>query len=59
MSWSGECRFGLLHGAGKLGASDATVRFAYGREIGAGEQGAAREKKLGLAYEAAEKALKP
>lgn len=59
LAWSGECRFGLLHGAGKLGTSDAAVRFAYGREIAAGEEGAAEEKKLGLAYEVAEKALKP
>lgn len=59
VSWSGECRFGLLHGAGNLGSADAPVRFAYGREIAAGEEGAAREKKLELAYEPAEKALKP
>lgn len=59
LSWSGECRFGLLHGAGKLGSSETPVRFAYGREIAAGEEGAAREKQLGLAYEPAEKALKP
>ena len=60
LSWSGECRFGLLHGAGKSGSADAPpVRFSYGREIAAGEDGAAREKKLGLAYEPAEKALKP
>ncbi|MDP3493936.1 MAG: tetratricopeptide repeat protein [Hyphomonadaceae bacterium] len=62
VSWSGECRFGLLHGVGKLtpaGADAAPVRFAYGRVIAAGEEGAAREKTLGLAYEAAEQALAP
>ncbi len=60
-SWSGECRFGLLHGAGKLtspGGDGSSVRFAYGREIG-GEAGSALEKKLSLAYHAAEEALTP
>ena len=59
LAWSAGCRFGLLHGAGTLGPLDTPVRFAYGRQIAAGEEGAATEKKLGLAYEAAEKALKP
>jgi tetratricopeptide (TPR) repeat protein len=60
-SWSGACRFGLIHGDGKLTSSSgqATSRhFAYGREI-TGETGAAAERKLNLAYQAAEKALLP
>lgn len=62
LSWSGACRFGLLHGEGKLSSSspDApAARFSYGREIAAGEAGAALAQKLSLAYQAAEKALTP
>lgn len=55
-AWSGECRFGLIHGAGKL-ATGADVRFAYGRAL-AGDA-AALEQKLKAAYQAAEDALKP
>jgi hypothetical protein len=56
------CRFGLLHGEGKLSSSspDApAARFSFGREIAAGEAGAALAQKLSLAYQAAEKALTP
>lgn len=55
-AWSGECRFGLIHGAGKL-ASGADARFAYGREL-AGDA-VALEQKLKSAYQAAEDALAP
>ncbi len=60
VSWSGECRFGLIHGEGRLsGADGAAGRYAYGREIPAGEAGMALEEKLKLAYSAAEQALAP
>lgn len=62
LSWSSACRFGLLHGEGKLtssGSDAPAMRFSYGREIAAGEAGAALAQKLGLAYQAAEKALAP
>ncbi|HEV7691821.1 MAG TPA: tetratricopeptide repeat protein [Hyphomonadaceae bacterium] len=62
LSWSGECRFGLIHGAGKLtskaGQDAPTRRFSYGREL-TDQAGAAGERKLILAYQAAEKALAP
>jgi Flp pilus assembly protein TadD len=54
--WSGECRFGLIHGAGKL-ASGEDARFAYGRELHG--DAAALEQKLKLAYQPAEDALRP
>lgn len=56
-AWSGECRFGLIHGTGKL-TSGADARFAYGREL-AGSGAAALEQKLKSAYQAAEDALAP
>lgn len=55
MTWSGACRFGLVHGADA--ATEA--RFAYGREIAGTEAGAALEQKLALGYRAAEDALLP
>ncbi len=54
--WSGECRFGLIHGPGKL-ASGADARFTYGRELMGNT--AALEQKLKLAYQSAEDAIKP
>ena len=63
LAWSGPCRFGLMHGEGRLSASGAAegpaVRYAYGREIRPGVEGDALERKLTLAYQAAEKALAP
>lgn len=60
ISWSGECRFGLIHGEGRLSSSEGpTVRYAYGRAIPSGEAGATLEEKLKLAYAAAEQALSP
>jgi len=60
ISWSGECRFGLIHGEGRLSNSEGpAMRYAYGRLIPAGEAGAALEAKLTLAYAAAEQALWP
>lgn len=60
ISWSGECRFGLIHGEGRLSnAEGSLVRYAYGRAIPSGEAGAALEEKLKLAFEAAELALSP
>jgi Flp pilus assembly protein TadD len=58
LSWSGACRFGLLHGAGKLTSEAPETRFLYGREM-AGEASASAAQKLGLAYQAVEKALIP
>lgn len=61
-TWSGACRFGLLHGEGKLSSSPSdtpATRFSYGREIAADEAGAAIAQKLDLAYQAVEKALTP
>jgi Tfp pilus assembly protein PilF len=60
LDWSGECRFGLIHGEGRLSGPGGTeARYVYGREIPAGEAGAALEDKLTLAYAAAEEALEP
>lgn len=56
-AWSGECRFGLIHGTGKL-ANGTDARFAYGREL-TGDVAAAREQTLKSAYQAAEDALAP
>ena len=56
-SWSGACRFGLLHGAGKL-SSGQDARFAYGRELTGGSAGEL-EARLKLAYQPAEDALAP
>lgn len=59
LTWSGACRFGLIHGDGQLGGVQAGAdlkRFAYGREVVAGD---ALERKLALTYQAAEKALTP
>lgn len=56
-AWSGECRFGLIHGGGKL-ASGADAQFAYGREL-TGGGAAVLEQKLKSAYQAAEDALAP
>ena len=62
-NWSGACRFGLVHGEGRLVASSGeegpVVRYAYGREIAVGAAGEALERKLTLAYQAAERALQP
>lgn len=59
LPWSGECRFGLAHGKGRLtstpGSDASDLRFAYGREI----TDATVEQKLDLAYQAAEEALLP
>lgn len=49
-AWSGDCRFGLIHGAGSLGGG-AAVRFVYGRAAGADEA------TVMLAYKPAEDAL--
>jgi tetratricopeptide (TPR) repeat protein len=60
--WTGACRFGLIHGDGKFagaGADTPASHFAYGREILENEKGAALERRLTLAYEPAERALKP
>jgi len=63
LHWSGECRFGLVHADGRLSDSPAfdgpAMRFAYGREIVAGEAGAALAETLRLAYGPAEAALAP
>lgn len=57
----GECRFGLRHGGWTFagGGETAIVRYAYGREISPSADGEALERKLTLAYQAAEKALAP
>lgn len=57
----GECRFGLIHGAWTVtnGAASSVARYAYGREIASGAAGEALERKLTLAYQAAERALAP
>lgn len=54
--WSGECRFGLIHGVGKL-ANGSDARFAYGREL-TGDN-SAFEQKLKAAYQPVEDALTP
>jgi len=56
-SWGGECRFGLVHGMGKL-TNGADARFAYGREL-TGDKAALMEQRLKSAYQAAEDALAP
>ncbi len=58
----GDCRFGLMHGEWTHTSEDTGVqvmRFAYGRHILPGAEGEALERKLTLAYQAAEKALAP
>lgn len=58
----GGCRFGLMHGERTLtdGKTDVhAIRFVYGRSIAPGAEGDALERKLKLAYQAAEKALTP
>ncbi len=57
-----ECRFGLMHGEWTLRSEDAgtqVMRFMYGRAITPDATGDALERKLTLAYQAAEKALTP
>lgn len=54
--WSGECRFGLIHGAGKL-TSGSDARFMYGREL-TGDT-VVLEQKLRSAYQPVEDALTP
>ena len=56
-SWSGECRFGLVHGAGKL-SNGADARFTYGREL-IGDKAGELEQRLKSAYRPAEDALTP
>lgn len=56
-SWSGECRFGLVHGAGKL-SSGVDARFAYGREL-IGDKAVELEQRLKSAYRPVEGALTP
>ncbi|RYG29094.1 MAG: tetratricopeptide repeat protein [Burkholderiales bacterium] len=56
-SWSGDCRFGLIHGVGKL-VNGTDARFVYGRQLTGAEAGK-REEQLKLAYQPAEDALTP
>lgn len=63
-TWSGQCRFGVIHGAGKLapssGADAAATSFAYGRDGSEGGGGdASFSRKLMLAYSPVEAALVP
>jgi Tfp pilus assembly protein PilF len=62
LAWSAECRFGLIHGEGKLAKAgeDAPItRYVYGREIAPGEAGEAQAHKLQLAYQVLEEAARP
>jgi tetratricopeptide (TPR) repeat protein len=62
LAWSAECRFGLIHGEGKLTSAgeDAPVtRYVYGREIAPGEAGEALARKLTRAYQVLEEAARP
>lgn len=62
VTWSGECRFGLIHGEGRLamtGGEGPLTRYVYGREIAPGEAGEALERKLELAYQVLEEAARP
>lgn len=62
LAWSAECRFGLIHGEGKLtkASEDGPVaRYVYGREIAPGEAGEALARKLTLAYQVLEEAARP
>jgi Flp pilus assembly protein TadD len=55
-TWIGACRFGLIHGEGRLGAAAPVSRHAYGREITPDAAGDATAAKLALAYAPAEAA---
>ena len=62
LTWSAECRFGLIHGEGKLtkaGEGAPVTRYVYGREITLGEAGEALARKLTLAYQVLEEAARP
>ncbi len=62
ITWSGECRFGLIHGEGKLtrnGQDGPLTRYVYGREIATGEPGELQARKLQLAYQVLEEAAGP
>lgn len=62
VTWSGECRFGLIHGEGRLaitGGEGPLTRYVYGREIAPGEAGEALARKLQLAYQVLEEAARP
>jgi Flp pilus assembly protein TadD len=62
MTWTAECRFGLIHGEGKLarGSENApTTRYVYGRAIEPGPAGEAKARKLTLAYQVLEEAAAP
>lgn len=62
VTWSGECRFGLIHGEGRLamsGGEGPLTRYIYGREIVPGEAGEALARRLELAYRVLEEAARP
>jgi Tfp pilus assembly protein PilF len=62
MTWTAECRFGLIHGEGKLtirSENVPTTRYVYGRAIEPGAAGEAMARKLTLAYQALEEAAAP
>lgn len=62
ISWSAECRFGLIHGEGRLtknGEEGPLTRYVYGGEIAPGEAGEALARKLQLAYQVLEEAARP
>lgn len=62
ITWSAECRFGLIHGEGGLtqnGEEGPLTRYVYGREIAPGEAGEALARKLQLAYQVLEEAARP
>lgn len=62
MTWSAECRFGLIHGEGRLtknGEKGPLTHYVYGREIAPSEAGEALARKLQLAYQVLEEAARP
>lgn len=62
LTWTAECRFGLIHGEGKLakaGEDAPLTRYVYGRAIEPGAAGEAKARKLTLAYQALEEAAAP